>query len=205
MIRIAKAKAAAMTRERSPLVSVMIPTRDRSELPAAAIEGGLGSSIEPVGKPSAETVLPDFSILIALLCLAASGCADLAATDSVGRPQVATPPPDEKKLAELVGSAFKMAKFSGAPEVSPLRATHDTQIGDWTFCIRSSAPSETLQYAVFIKDNSLLDIRSRVAIDGCNDETYRPIEIASSKATPADDHAATPPPPSPGRHRRRAQ
>jgi hypothetical protein len=137
--------------------------------------------------------------------LAASGCADLAATDSVGRPQAATPPPDEKKLAELVGGAFRTAKLSGAPEVSPLRATHDNQIGDWTFCIKSSAPSETLKYAVFIKDNSILDVRSRVSIDGCNSETYRPIEIASLKAAPADDHATTPPPPSPGPHRRRAQ
>jgi hypothetical protein len=147
-------------------------------------------------------VLPVVSILIALLCLAVSGCADLAATDSVGHPQVGTPPPDEKKLAEIVGSAFKTAKLSGAPEVSPVRATHDNQIGDWMVCIKSSAPHETLKYAVFIKDNSILDVRSLVSIDGCNSETYRPIEIASLKATPGDDHVVTPPPPSAG-HRRR--
>ena len=159
-------------------------------------------SVAPVSKPSAESVLPVVSILIALLCLALSGCADLAATDSVGHPQVGTPPPDEKKLAELVGSAFKTTKLSGSPEASPVRATHDNQIGDWMVCVKSSAPDETLKYAVFIKSNSILDIRSRVSIDGCNNETYRPVEIASLKATPVDDHVVTPPPPSPGSHRR---
>ena len=149
-----------------------------------------------------EAVLPVISILIALLCLAVSGCAELAVTDSVGHPQVGTPPPDGKKLAELVGSAFKMAKLSGAPEASSVRATHDNQMGDWMVCIKSSAPDETLRYAVFIKDNSILDIRSLVSIDGCNGETYRPVEIASLKATPVDDHVVTPPPPSPGPHRR---
>ena len=159
-------------------------------------------SIEPVSKPSAESVLPIVSIVIALLCLAVSGCADLAATDSVGRPPVGTPPPDEKKLSEFIGSVFRATKLSGAPEASPLRPTHGGQMGDWVVCIKSSAPNETLKYAVFIKDNSVLDFRTLVLIDGCNNETYRPVEIANVKATPVDDHLVTPPPPSPGRRRR---
>jgi hypothetical protein len=159
-------------------------------------------SIEPVSKPSAVSILPVISILMALLCLPVSGCADLAATGSVDHPRVRTPPPDEKKLTELVGSAFKMAKLSGAPEASPIHETNDNQTGDWMFCIKSSAPVETLKYAVFIKNNSISDIRALVSIDGCNNETYRPVQIENLKAIPVEDHVVTPPPPSPGPHRR---
>jgi hypothetical protein len=162
-------------------------------------------ALRACSKQSGESILPVRSILTVLLCLTAGGCAEPGGLDSAPQPRVEAAPPDEKKLVELVGSAFKTAKLSGAAEVSPVHATHDNQLGDWMVCIKSSAPDQPQPYAVLIKNNAILEIRSRVAIDGCNSETYRPIEIASLKATPADDHAATPPPPSPGRHRRRGQ
>jgi hypothetical protein len=138
--------------------------------------------------------------LTVLLCLAAGGCAELGALDSAPPPRVAATPPDEKKLAELVSGAFQTAKLTGAAEVSPLHATHDNQMGDWMVCIKSSAPDQPQRYAVLIKNNAILEIRSRVAIDGCYNETYRPIEIANVPAAPvpANVTAASPPP----RHRR---
>jgi hypothetical protein len=116
-----------------------------------------------------------------LLCMAASGCAGLDATESAPVPRAITAPPDEKKLAELVNTAFKTAKLSGAPEVSPVRAVHDSQWGDWVFCIRSSNADQMQKYAVLIKDNTILEVRSLVFIDGCDKETYRPIEIAGQR------------------------
>jgi hypothetical protein len=122
--------------------------------------------------------------------------------DSTPPPRVeAAPPLDEKKLAELVGVAFKTVKLSGAAEVSPVHATHDNQPGDWMVCIKSSAPDQPLKYAVLIKNNAILEIRTLVSIDGCNNETYRPIEIANAQAIPADAHVV--PPPSAPRPRRR--
>jgi hypothetical protein len=114
-----------------------------------------------------------FSILTLVLCLAVSGCAGLLGTDSAQPPQATAAPPDKKKLAELVGSAFQMAKLSGTGEVSPLRATQAPQRGDWMVCIKSSAPDQT-RYAVFIKDNAISDVRPAVVIDGCYNETYEP-------------------------------
>jgi hypothetical protein len=113
-----------------------------------------------------------FSILTLVLCLAVSGCAELLGTDSAQPPQ-AKAEPDKKKLAELVGNAFQMAKLSGPGEVSPLRATRAPQRGDWVVCIKSSAPDQT-RYAVMIKDNAILDVRPAVVIDGCYNETYEP-------------------------------
>jgi hypothetical protein len=140
-----------------------------------------------------------FSALAVLLCLAVSACAELGVTESAQQPRVGTAPPDEKKLAELVAGAFKTAKLSGAPEVSPLRATHDGQMGDWMVCIKSSAADQPSKYAVLIGNNSILEVRSLVLIDRCDNETYRPIKIANIQAAPVDDHATPPAPPRPRR------
>jgi hypothetical protein len=119
--------------------------------------------------------------LTMLLCLAASGCVTMDAKDSASRVRAAAVPPDEKKLAELVNTAFTTAKLSGAPEVSPVRATHDTELGDWVFCIRARGAGQMPEYAVLIRDNTISEIRSLVSIDGCHGETYRPIEIKAQQ------------------------
>ena len=116
-----------------------------------------------------------------LLCLAASGCIGMAAKESASAVQAEAVPPDEKKLAELVNAALTTAKLSGAPEVSRVRATHDTQVGDWVFCIRSRSADQRQEYAVLIRNNAILEIRSLVLIDGCRQETYRPIEIKAQQ------------------------
>jgi hypothetical protein len=137
--------------------------------------------------------------LTMLLCLAASGCVTMEARDSAPRMRAAAVPPDEKKLAELANTAFTTAKLSGAAEVSPVRAAHDTQLGDWVFCIRGRGAEQMPEYAVLIRDNTILDIRSLVSIDGCYGETYRPIEIKAQQGA-AGTTKVNPSTPSPRRH-----
>lgn len=121
--------------------------------------------------------------LTMLLWLAASGCAGMDGKESASTVQAV--PPDEKKLAELVNAAFATAKLSGAPEVSPVRATHDTQMGDWVFCIRSRSADQRQEYAVLIRNNAILEVRSLVLIDGCHEQAYRPIEIKAQQGVSA--------------------
>jgi len=141
-------------------------------------------------------------VLILLSCLTAGGCAGFLASDALP-PRVMLPPPEGKKLAELVGTAFKTAKLPGAPEVSLVRATHDAQWGDWVFCIKSNSSEESPKYAVLTTDNTILEVRSAVLIDGCDKETYHPIEITGQ---PGDvkDSPGNPPPRSSRQHRTRA-
>jgi hypothetical protein len=120
-------------------------------------------------------MLPLVAMLAAVLCLAVSGCAEFAGPDSARQARVDAGPPDQKKFAELVNSAAQTAKLSGTPEVSPLHAAHPPQGGDWMFCVKGSGPNEKATYAVFIRDNSILDVRSGIIIDGCNGDTYRPL------------------------------
>jgi hypothetical protein len=112
-------------------------------------------------------------ILGTVLYLVAGGCAGFN-LDEVMPPQAAAPrPPEGKRLAELVNAAFTTAKLTGAPEVSTVRAAHDSQWGDWTFCIKSSA-DQSPRYAVLIGHDAILEVRSSVLIDGCDKESYHP-------------------------------
>jgi hypothetical protein len=130
-------------------------------------------------------------ILIVFCCLTAGGCAAFNASESP--PRTVLPAPEGKKLAELVGAAFKTAKLPGAPEVSPVRHTHDTQQGDWIFCIKSDKSAESPKYAVLIGNNTILEVRSSVLIDGCNDETYHAIETADQHSGLAGSHSDSTP------------
>ena len=119
-------------------------------------------------------------LILLTVSLAAGGCAGLSLEDAA--PQAAAPAPDGKRLAELVKTAFGMAKLTGAPEISAVRATHDSQWGDWMFCIRSSSADPSPRYAVLIGHDAVLDVRSSVLIDGCDQETYRPLTPAGHRA-----------------------
>ncbi len=126
-------------------------------------------------------------ILIVLCCVTVGGCAAFSANDAPA-PRAVPPPPEGKKLAELVSAAFKTANLPGAPEVSPVRAAHDTQWGDWVFCIKSNK-DESPKYAVLINNNTISEVRSFVSIDGCDKETYRPVEITDQHGDLDQSHS----------------
>jgi hypothetical protein len=134
-----------------------------------------------LGRPRARPGTPASPLAIAFICisLTAGGCAVF--NQSEASLTAAPPPPEGKRLAELTASAFSTAKLTGKPEVSPVRAAHDSQWGDWIFCIKSDSPADPTKYAVLIGHDAVLDVRSAVLIDGCDKETYRPLETADQK------------------------
>jgi hypothetical protein len=132
--------------------------------------------------------VPTSSVLMTLLYLAAGGCAGFS-PDEAAPPQAAAPPPEGKRLAELVKAAFATAKLSGAPEASPVRAAHDSQWGDWMFCVKSSNAGQSPKYAVLIGHDAILEVRSSVLIDGCEKETYHQIETKDQNGKSNRSHS----------------
>jgi hypothetical protein len=114
-----------------------------------------------------------------LICLMAGGCAGLNLEDS--STPAPSPQPEGKRLAELAKSAFATAKLPGKPEVSPVHPAHDAQWGDWMFCIKSDSAPDALKYGVLVGHDAVLEVRSLVLIDGCERETYHPLEPAVQK------------------------
>jgi hypothetical protein len=113
--------------------------------------------------------------VITLICLIACGCAGLSPPDD-STPHVPSPSPEGKKLTELANAAFATTKLPGKPEVSPVRATHDAQWGDWMFCIKSDSAADSRKYAVLVGHDAVLEVRSMVMIDGCEQQAYHPLE-----------------------------
>ena len=118
--------------------------------------------------------LPVSPVLATVLYLVVGGCAGFN-PDEAAPPQAAASAPEGKRLAELVNAAFATAKLAGAPQVSQVRAAHDSQWGDWMFCIKSSNADQSPKYAVLIGHDAILEVRSSVLIDGCEKETYHPL------------------------------
>jgi hypothetical protein len=135
--------------------------------------------------------MPMRRILVMLSYLTASGCTGInlggITLDDAAPSAAPQPKPEGKRFAELATAAFARAKLTGAPEISPVRATHDSQWGDWVFCIRSGGAEPSLRYAVLIGHDAILEVRSSVLIDGCDQETYQPLAPAA-KAVKARDH-----------------
>ena len=131
--------------------------------------------------------VPVSSVLMTLLCLIAGGCAGFN-PDDAAPPQAAAPGPDGKRLAELANEAFATAKLAGTPQVSPVRAAHDNQWGDWMFCIESSDADQSRKYAVLIGHDAILEVRSSVLIDGCEKETYHPLATKDQNGKSDESH-----------------
>jgi hypothetical protein len=120
--------------------------------------------------------MPMRRILLMLSSLTAGGCAGINLEDRP--PQATSPAPEGKRLAELANVAFTKAKLTGSLEISPVRATHHSQWGDWVFCVKSGGADPSPRYAVLIGHDEVLEVRSSVLIDGCDQETYRPLAPA---------------------------
>lgn len=88
---------------------------------------------------------------------------------------IAPYPPDMAYLAPTIEEAFKSAKFTGYPRVSPVRPAPVSALGDWIVCLTSDSESERRIYALFIRDNAIVDARLAVVIDACADETFAPL------------------------------
>jgi hypothetical protein len=121
----------------------------------------------------------------AILGLATSGCAGFNRDEAAPQAAVPPPAPEGKRLAELATAAFATAKLTGTPEVSSVHATHDSQWGDWMFCIRGAGPAPSPKYAVLVGHDAVLEVRTSVLIDGCDRETYHPLPPAAKPAKAA--------------------
>lgn len=105
---------------------------------------------------------------IVFVCLTVAACSSPTVSS--------TPPtlPNNAVVAGAIATVFAASKLPGSPEVSPIRATILTEMGDWMACLKSSAPDQPRRYAIFFQDNKLINYRIAVVIDNCDKETYAP-------------------------------
>ena len=81
-------------------------------------------------------------------------------------------PPDMAVVNSEAARIFGVLKLPGSPELSRLRPAHPNTLAEWMFCLRSDADDLPRDYALFLRNNALLNYRLAVQIDGCAREKY---------------------------------
>jgi hypothetical protein len=117
------------------------------------------------------TARPHLALL--LVALGTTGCA----VNDLGSPLSPLPPnpPNLEVVTRAAVAAFAKLKLPGSPEMSPLRPAHPSSLADWMFCLRSDADDIPRFYALFVRNNDIVNYRLAVQIDGCARERFEPV------------------------------
>ncbi len=107
-------------------------------------------------------------VLPLLLGLALGACSGASRETT----RMISPPPLPEAIEQAVLQVATTAKWTGPPEVSPLRHAHLLAPADWIVCARSGARNFSQPYAIFFSGNSVLHFRLAVELDDCMREPY---------------------------------
>ena len=84
--------------------------------------------------------------------------------------------PEFGPLAARVQEIFKTLKLPGAPKVSRVRNAHLLAPADWILCLKSDVETDRHIYALFVRDNTIVDYRLAVLLDQCEHDQFEPLE-----------------------------
>jgi hypothetical protein len=87
-------------------------------------------------------------------------------------------PPDPPNMAVVSKAAigvFATLKLPGSPELTALRPAHPSTLADWMMCLRSDADDIPREYALFVRNNAIVNYRLAVQLDGCAREKFESI------------------------------
>ena len=80
--------------------------------------------------------------------------------------------PEFGPLAATVQGIFKSLKLPGAPKVSHVRKAHLLAPADWILCLKSDVETDRHIYALFVRDNKIVDYRLVVVLDQCEHDQF---------------------------------
>ncbi len=119
-----------------------------------------------------------------LLALAvAAGCSSVTGSDET--PASAPDPAYNTLVANRVKGSFKDHASYDAYEISDYRWVHSVIGWSWLTCVRFQDHGHRRTYALFIKDNQIVDSRYAVGTDGCDTGSYSPFDLITGAAKPA--------------------
>ncbi len=122
-----------------------------------------------------------FCIVALTICLA--GC---AASQSIVQTLPETPvtqdlsePNYRQIVADNIGTIFPNPADLGVLEISSARPVSHLRGMAWLACLRIHAEDAAQEYALFILDQKIIDVRVGVAIDHCKQQTYSAYDLAN--------------------------
>jgi hypothetical protein len=131
-----------------------------------------------------------FSVLAITICL--GGCAaghsivqslpEQQAPQSAPQqqaPQAVLEPNYRQIVANDIGTIFPNPAELGVLEISNVRPVDHFRGPAWLTCLRIHAEDAAQEYALFILDDKVIDVRVGVAIDRCRQQAYSAYDLAS--------------------------
>jgi hypothetical protein len=82
-------------------------------------------------------------------------------------------------VADNIGSVFPSQTSLGTLEISGVRPVSHLRGMAWLTCLRINADSAPQEYAVFIADNKIVDLRVGVVVDRCKQQTYETFDLSA--------------------------
>jgi hypothetical protein len=122
-----------------------------------------------------------FCIVALTICLA--GC---AASQSIVQSLPDAPiaqdlsePNYRQIVADKIGTIFPNPADLGVLEISSARPVSHLRGMAWLACLRIHAEDAAQEYALFIQEDKIIDVRVGVAIDHCKQQTYSAYDLAN--------------------------
>jgi hypothetical protein len=123
---------------------------------------------------------------IVVLAVAVGGCsASEIIQNWSGGPASDLSQPDYRRIvADNVKTIFPNQAPIGELQISDARLVDHLKGPAWLTCLRLDTKGLARHYAIFIKDNKVIDSRIGVVIDQCHKMTYTPLEIFAAADRP---------------------
>jgi len=121
-----------------------------------------------------------YAALLLVLALA-PGCSDIA----LPKEDAPADAPESRRIAGHLKSIFKDRAAYDGFEISGARWVHGVKGWSWLTCVRFKDHDRMRAYAVFSKDNAIVDGRYAVQTDACDVQAYSPFDLMSGSIGPA--------------------
>lgn len=121
------------------------------------------------------------ALLLSLGILA--GCSSLAVTNE-DTPASGPDPAYDRLVANRLKSFKNYASYD-AFEISDFRWVHSINGWSWLTCVRFQDSGQRRSYALFIKENRIIDGRYAIQADGCDTRAYAPFDQMAGATRPA--------------------
>lgn len=117
-------------------------------------------------------------VLLALMLLACSACAQIA------QPTEAGTPPSEQPAYAAIAAKYLSSTMSDRSsfenfEISGLRWVHGLKGWSWLACVHFVDHGHLRTYALFMQNDAVVDARYAVLSDSCGSQSYMPFDIVS--------------------------
>ncbi len=140
----------------------------------------------------ASTYLQNAAYAALLLALAAATSCSSLPVSTTDVPPSGPDPAYDGVVANRVKSSFKDYASYEAFEKSDYRWVHSVGGWGWLTCVRFQDRGHRRTYALFLRENTIIENRYAVQTDGCDTASYVPFDLMTGAARPANAGALEP-------------